>query len=277
MRAATTPSRRPRASRLVLLLAVAASAVGCPDAGTDPGYNPRNPMGEGPAPVEIGEAADLASPGAYVLLAKAGISNVTGSSVVVGHVAISPAAGSFITGFSLTADPSNTFSTSSSVVSPARVYAADDAVPTPSNLTAAVLHMEAAYTDAASRSPADELNLSDGDLGGLTLAPGLYSWGSSVTIPGDLTFAGGEDDVWILQISGDLDLSAAQSVVLSGGASPSNIFWQVAGATTMHANAHFEGVLVSSTSIVLQTNASFVGRALAQTMIALDDNSVTAP
>lgn len=262
------------AARL-LLAGTLALFAGCVDPGSGID-NPPNPNGDGPAPLDIGDEDDLASAGAYVLLAKTGISNVTGSSIG-GHIGVSPAAGSFITGFSLTADPSNAFSTSPAVVAPGKVYAADFAVPTPSNLTSAVLDLEAAYTDAAGRSPADELNLSDGDLGGLTLAPGLYAWGSSVTIASDLTLSGGVDDTWILQISGDLDLAAAQSVILTGGAQAGNVFWQVAGATTLHANAHFEGILVSSTSIVLQTNASLVGRALAQTMVALDDNVITAP
>ncbi|MCA1665000.1 MAG: DUF3494 domain-containing protein [Myxococcales bacterium] len=190
---------------------------------------------------------------------------------------LSPAAASFITGFALTADPSNVFSTSPSVVPPAKIYAADYATPTPTNLTTAVLDMQTAYTDAAGRSPSDHLNLSSGNLGGLTLAPGLYNWGSSVTIPSDVTIAGGANDVWIFQISNDLDLSSAKQVILSGGAQAKNIFWQIAGKVTIEANAHFEGVILCKTAVTLQTNASMTGRALAQTLIALDNNAVTAP
>ena len=137
--------------------------------------NPPNPAGLGPAPVDVGAAGNLAAPGSYVLLAKTGITNVTGSAVTGGEVGLSPAAASFITGFSLTADPSNVYATSASVVAPSKVYAADYATPTPADLTSAVLGMETAYTDAAGRTPPDHLNLSSGDLGGLTLAPGLYT------------------------------------------------------------------------------------------------------
>jgi hypothetical protein len=66
--------------------------------------NPPNPAGLGPAPVDVGAAGNLAAPGAYVLLAKTGITNVTGSAVTGGEVGLSPAAASFITGFSMTAD-----------------------------------------------------------------------------------------------------------------------------------------------------------------------------
>ena len=147
------------------------------------------------------------------------------------------------------ADPSNVFSTSASIVAPGKICAANYAVPTPTDLTAAILSMQTAYTDAAGRTPPDQLDLSSGNLGGLTLAAGLYTWGSSVTIPTDVTISGGADDVWIFQISGDVDLSAAKNVILSGGAQAKNIFWQVAGQVTIHANAHFEGVILSQTAI----------------------------
>lgn len=250
------------------------------DAGADPDavvYNPPNPNGLGPAPVALGSTSDPASAGSYVLLAKTGITNVTGSSITGGNLGLSPAAASFITGFALIPDATNVFATSSSVVSPAKVYASDYATPTPSDLTTAVLAMQAAYTDAASRTTPDELNLAGGNLGGLTLAPGLYTWGTGVTIPADVTLAGGADDVWIFQISNDLDLSTAKQVLLSGGAQAKNITWQVAGAVTIHANAHFEGVVLSQTALTLQTNATMHGRALAQSLVAIDDNAITAP
>ncbi|HXI59884.1 MAG TPA: ice-binding family protein, partial [Polyangia bacterium] len=73
------------------------------------------------------------------------------------------------------------------------------------------------------------------------------------------------------------DLSAAKKVTLAGGAQARNVFWQVAGQVTIHANAHFEGNILCQTAITLQTTASMKGRALAQTLIALDDNAITAP
>lgn len=235
------------------------------------------PHARGPATIPLGTAAELAQPGSYVLLAKTGISNGTGSMISGGHVGLSPAASSFITGFSLIADPSNVYSTSASVVPPGKVYAADGAVPTPANLTSAVLAMEAAYTDGAGRSNPDFLDLSSGDIGGQTLVAGLYTWGGGVTVPADVTLSGGGEDVWIFQIAGDLDVSTAKNVILSGGARARNVFWVVAGQATIHANAHFEGVILSQTGITLQTNASLHGRALAQSLVALDDNAVTAP
>lgn len=253
--------------------------AGDDDAGEDDAgpNDPQNPAGLGPAPVELGSTTDLAAAGSYVFLAKTGITNVTGSSITGGHLGVSPEAASSITGFGLTADSTNVFATSDSVVAPGKVYASDYEPPTPSNLTTAVLSMEAAYTDAASRTTPDFLNLSDGDIGGLTLAPGLYTWGSSVIIPDDVTIDGAENDVWIFQITGSLDLSAAKQVILAGEAQAKNIFWQVADEVTFGADSHFEGIILAKTGVTLQTNASMNGRVLAQSLIAIDDNAVTAP
>ncbi|CAN5838357.1 hypothetical protein BH11MYX3_BH11MYX3_27730 [soil metagenome] len=239
--------------------------------------NPPNPSGLGPAPVQLGSSTDLTATGSYVILAKTGITNVTGSAITGGHLGLSPAAATFITGFAPVADATNVFSTSASVTAPGRIYASNYAVPTPTNLTTAVLSMQTAYTDAAGRTNPDFLNLGSGNIGGKTLTPGLYTWGTGVTVPNDVTIAGGASDVWIFQISQGLDVSAMKNVVLSGGAEAKNIYWQVAGEVTIHANAHFEGVIMSKTGITLQTMASLKGRALAQTLVALDNNAITAP
>lgn len=232
---------------------------------------------DGPDPVELGQADDLGAAGAYVILAKTAVTNVPGTKITGGHLGVSPVAHTAITGFSLVLDPSGVYATSTALVAPGKVYAADYALPTPAKLTTAVLAMQAAYADAASRIPTDHLNLNSGDLGGLTLTPGIYTWGTSVLVPDDVTLEGCADDVWILQISGDLDLSANKQVLLAGGAQAKNIFWQIAGQATIHAGAHLEGVVLSQTGITFQTQASFTGRAYAQTMVALDQNAVTAP
>ncbi len=222
----------------------------------------------GPAPVGLGTA------GNYVVLAKTAISTVP-SSAVTGDVGLSPAALSFLTGFSLVADATNVFSTSPQVTG--KLSAANSAVPTPVRLTTAISNMEAAYADAASRPTPDFLELGTGNLGGRTLAPGLYQWTSSVTVPSQVTLAGGANDVWIFQTSGDLSVAVAQNVVLSGGARAANVFWQVAGQVTVGAGAHFEGIVMSKTQITLQTGATMNGRLLAQTQVALQQATVTQP
>nr|VFJ62427.1 MAG: Protein of unknown function (DUF3494) [Candidatus Kentron sp. DK] len=220
------------------------------------------------------ESVLLGAAGNYAILSKTGISTVP-QSAVTGNIAVSPAASTYVTGFALTADPTNVFSRSTQVVG--KVYAASYAAPTPSNLTTAVLDMQTAYVDAAGRPTPDFLNLGSGALGGLTLVPGLYKWGSGITMTDDVTLSGGSRDVWVFQISGNLIMSGAKRINLSGGAQAKNIFWQVAGQTTIGAGAHFEGVVLSKTGITMMTGASMNGRALAQTAVVLQSATVTQP
>ena len=257
-------------------------AIGCGNKGSSENYalenNPQNLFGKGPRAVDLASsglsASDMGSAGAYVILAKAGVSNVTGSAIV-GDIGVSPAAASYITGFSLVADATNVYSTSIAVIG--KIFAADYAVPTPSNLTTAVGAMETAYTDAAGRSDPDFNELASGDLGGLTLEPGLYKWSSSVIMPTDVTISGSATDVFIFQIAGDLSMAAGVRITLAGGALPKNIFWQVAGQVDIFTSAHFEGIILGKTAVNLQTSASMNGRIYSQTEVSLDDNAITQP
>jgi hypothetical protein len=220
-----------------------------------------------PNPVNLGMA------GGYAILAKSAISTVP-TSAVTGDLGVSPAAATFITGFALTADATNVFSTSPQVTG--KVYAADYSVPTPSNLITAIGDMQSAFTDAAGRAP-DVTELGAGNIGGKTLTPGVYKWGTGLLIPTNITLSGSATDVWIFQIAQDLTMSSATKVVLAGGAVPANIFWEVAGAVNIGTTAHLEGVVLSQTAITLGTGASIDGRLLAQTAVSIDASTVVGP
>jgi len=215
---------------------------------------------------------NLKTSGNYVILAKTAINN-NPTSKITGDLGLSPAATSYITGFSLT--DYTGYATSAQITG--KVFAADMVTPTSGNLTTAVEDMILAYTDAAGRPTPDFLNLGTGNLGGKTLAPGLYKFTSSVTLPTNVTISGGANDVWIFQISGDLSMSANVKVTLAGGAQAKNIFWQVAGKAVIGATSHFEGIILSWTGITFQTGATFKGRALAGTAVILDANTVVGP
>ena len=218
------------------------------------------------APVNLGSAAN------FTILAKTGIST-TGPTSIIGDIGLSPAAASFITGFGLSMDSTTQFSTSSLVTG--KVYASDYSPPTPAKMTAAIGDMQTAYTNAAGVAPT-VTGLGGGSLIGQTLAPGVYQWSSNVTIPTNLVLSGDSNGVWIFQISGTLDISAAMQVVLSGGAQTQNIFWQVAGQTTLGTTSVFYGNILDQTAIVLNTGATLNGRALAQSAVTLDGNSVVS-
>ena len=210
-------------------------------------------------PVALGAA------GNFVILTKAGITDVP-TSAVTGNVGTSPITGAadLVTCKEVTGT----------------IYSVDSAGPAcrvidPTRLTAAVLAMQHAYTDAAGRTLPDFINLGGGNIGGLTLIPGLYKWGTSVRIPTDITLSGNPDDVWIFQIAGNLKLSNAIAVHLSGGAQAKNIFWQVAGLATLGTTSHFEGTILSKTLIAMQTGASINGKLFSQTAVTLQKNVVT--
>ena len=223
----------------------------------------------GHAPVNHGTA------GNFVILAKTGISTI-GTTQITGDIGLSPAAATFITGFGLILDVTNTFSTSSLVTG--KVYASDYAVPTPAKMTAAVSDMETAYTDAAGRTLPDYTELNAGDVTGLILVPGLYKWSTGVLISdGGVTLSGGANDVWIFQIAGNLTVANTAIVTLSGGAQAKNIFWQVAGQTTLGTTSQFKGIILCQTLIAEQNSATLTGRALAQSAVTLDATAITAP
>jgi hypothetical protein len=213
-------------------------------------------------------AVDLGSAGSFSILSKSGITDVY-RSAIVGDVGTSPITGAALL---LTCEEVK-----------GNIFTVDAAGPYPcaesraSDLTLAVSHMEAAYVDAAGRSSPDFIELGAGEIGGLTLEPGLYKWSSGVTISTDVTFSGSADDVWILQIAGTMNEAVSTKVTLAGGALASNIFWQVAEATTIGSYAHFEGVILSKTMIAVNTGASVNGRLLAQTAVTLQMNNITEP
>ncbi|MEK6212210.1 MAG: ice-binding family protein [Pseudomonadota bacterium] len=230
-------------------------------------------LGLGPAPVNLGTA------GNYAIFANTGIDSATSSGVVVtGDMGAGPGVtATAITGFALNLPAGSAFSTSAQVTG--NVYAFDYAPPTPTEVTTASTDMGTAYTDAAGRTAGvgPFLNRGGGTLTDLTLVAGVYTWGTNVTIPTDLTLSGGANDVWIFQITGTLDMAAAKSVILIGGALPQNIFWQVADVVSIGTTTHFEGIILGQTSINFGNATSIDGRLLAQTAVNLDNTTVTQP
>jgi hypothetical protein len=121
-----------------------------------------------------------------------------------------------------------------------------------------------------------------GDLGGLTLAPGIYKSTSTLGITGTVTLDGGgnANAVWVFQIGSALTTLSGSNVRLTNSASAHNVFWQVSSSATLGTTSIFNGSILTGTgSITLATGATLNGRALAQIpgSVTLDSNMVTVP
>lgn len=209
---------------------------------------------------------NLRSTADFVILAGSLISNVP-TSAITGDIGLSPAARSFITGFGLTEVTGE-------------IYAADDISPVgvPAMLTAAKGDLTTAYNDAAGRTSIDMVLLS-GNLGGLTLTPGLYKSSGSLEISaGDLTFKGDANAVFIIQIASTLNTTPGRQIILSGGAKASNIFWQVGTSATLGTTSVFKGTIMADQSISLNTGAIIEGRLFARiAAVTLKGNTIVKP
>ena len=134
----------------------------------------------------------------------------------------------------------------------------------------------AAFNDL---SPASRPGATDpgANLGGLTLAPGIYATASGAFLitGSDLTLNGGGNPnaVWIFQAASTLTVGAAgapRSISLVGGAQAKNVFWRVGSSATINAagGGIMKGTIISSASTTFSTpgNAAITtldGRALA--------------
>ena len=237
-------------------------------------------LAAGPAPV------NLLSAGNFAILAETTITN-TGShtTAIIGNIGLSPGTAaamdtvwcSEITGTIYGVDAAYTGNGTTTC------FAGNPPLANKTLVDTAVGDMLTAYNNAAAVvTPAPVTELGAGNIGGMTLAPGLYKWSTDVIIPTSVTLSGGASDVWIFQIAGDLDIASGASVpagikvLLSGGAKASNVFWQVGGVTgaTIGTYATFNGIILSAKQIILQTGAVLNGKALAQTQVTLDADMV---
>jgi Ice-binding-like/Bacterial Ig-like domain len=214
------------------------------------------------APVSLGTA------GKFAILSKTGITDVY-ASAITGDVGTSPITGSAL------------HLTCGEVTG--KIYVVDAAGPLPcaindaTTLTTAVGDMQTAYSNAEGRVLPDFNELGAGQIGGLTLVPGLYKWGTDLLISTDVTLTGGPNDIWIFQVAGQLKQASATRITLAGGALPKNIFWQVADSASIGTTGHFEGILMGKTLAAVNTGASVNGRLFAQTAVTLQMNAITQP
>ena len=209
----------------------------------------------------------LGSAKSFAVLAGSSIANIP-TSAISGDVGLYPNGAAYVTGFSLISSGTGYF-VSSQVTG--QVHIAD--------LTARVAKddLVTAYT-AAAAAPTT-LDLSGQDLGGKTLAPGVYSFSSSaqLTGPAPLTLSGDAAGVFIFKIGGTLTTASNSQINLAGGATACGVYWQV-GSANLGSLTHFDGTLMAMDSITMGTGASMNGRALARNgAVNLNQNTINVP
>ena len=190
----------------------------------------------------------------FAVLAGTTVTN-TGPSVISGSLGVSP--GTAVTGF-----PPVT-------VKDGTTHAADGVA------AQAELDLKPAYNDAAGRK--STATISNKELAGRKLVPGVYTSASTLGLSGALTLngQGKSNAVFIFQVGSGLTAGSGSRVSLIGGAKPCNVFWQVGASAAIGTTSRFVGTIMALTSITMATHATLDGRALARNGdVTLESNTI---
>ena len=201
-------------------------------------------------------AVNLGTADSYAVLGGSTVTN-TGPTIVNGNLGLSP--GTSVTGF-----PPGTVNGVQHVTDAAAAQA-----------QAALV---TAYDAASGQTVA--VTMVAGDLGGQTLAPGIYKSTSALGLTGTVTLdgQGNPDAVFLFQVGSALTTASASRVLLVNGAQACNIFWQIGSSATLGTDSNFAGTILALASVTVNTGASVSGRVLARTgAVTLDTNPVSRP
>lgn len=209
----------------------------------------------------------------------AGITNQGINTVINGSIATT-AASTLVTGFHdataiYTETPLNVGNVTGAIAT---------APPMPGTATSfaiaqqALLDANAAYLSISPASMPGGIDPGAGELGGLTLAPGIYKSNSGTfnISNGNLTLdaQGDPNAVWIFQTAAGLTVgiagpTGAKSVVLINGALPKNVFWYVGSTAIINGagGGTMVGTIIANSGVTFSTAGNAVqtvlnGRAL---------------
>ena len=200
---------------------------------------------------------DLGTAAGFAVLAGTSVTN-TGPSILAGDIGV--LSGAAPTGF-----PPG-IATGAQHVGDAAAIQAEQAVAT-------------AWSAAAAEPGATDLT--GLNLGGMTLAPGVYSFASSAQLTGALQLdtRAGTGATFIFQIGSTLTTASDAVVNWLGAATDAQVIWQVGSSATLGTGTQFIGDILAMASITLNTGVSVQdGAALAHDgSVTLDTVSVTLP
>ena len=253
------PALIRRTSRLAYVIPFAALLfAACNDSstkradGSSPPADVSSARNESPTPPVV---PSLGSARTYGVLAASAVTCAGPVGTIRADVGLSP--GSGITGF-----PTCTISGARHIANAAAATAQDD--------------LTAAYNALAGLPCGITISA---DLGGRTIAPGVYCSGSSVGVTGNLTLdgQGSSDATFVIQAGSAL--TVAGSINLIGGARPENVHWVAGSSATLGTGSAMQGNILAFSSITLNDNASVVGRVLARNgaVVLGSNNSITLP
>jgi uncharacterized repeat protein (TIGR02543 family) len=230
-------------------------------------------------PPVLGSAAKFGAFGG-----NAGITN-QGLNTVINNGSIgTTAASTLITGFHdgttgdiYTETPLNTGNVTG------RIYTAPPAPGTATSFaiaSQALLDATVAYNSISPASKPGGTDPGAGELGGLTLAPGVYKSASGTfkITNGDLTLdaKGDPNAVWIFQTAAGLTVgiagpAGARSVIMINGGLAKNVFWYVGSAATINAagGGIMTGTIISSAGVTFSTAGNAVQTVLNGRAISL--------
>ena len=140
--------------------------------------------------------------------------------------------------------------------------------------------VQSAYQQLAANSIDSTLNSTTGLGNKQVLKPYVYFVGGA-TVLSDTLFldaAGNPAALFFFQINGVLSTAATSRIVLLNGASLSNVYFRVNGATNFGAQSIFQGTVIANGALNLGNGAAVRGRALSTfDAINLDSNTVSLP
>jgi hypothetical protein len=146
--------------------------------------------------------------------------------------------------------------------------------------TQALIDATAAYNSISPASKPGGTDPGAGELGGLTLAPGVYkaAGGTFKITNGDLTLdaMGDPNAVWIFQTAAGLTVgtagpAGARSVKMINGGQPKNVYWYVGSSATINAagGGVMSGTIISMAGVTFSTAGNAVQTVLNGRAISL--------